>query len=910
MSNIKTFIKPMQPKKGKLNFDKKKERHIIMLDSTEFIKKPTMAQEEAMNMKQANLTIKELVAAVEKGQCFNPCLLDKDNKFVSSSLVAIEVNNDALKQKKYGKITVKDFLEEALISKVKPVLVYKALNTTKKFDRFVAVFKLDKTITDLSLYIDAAYNIKKCYPYADVVQTAMVYGAKEIVYMENNVVAPETTGIRLATTEEVKEMAKKVPDTKPKTEIFLLHKYEEVAKEIELEDTRDALADIKAAEEFEKEQELLATMTDDEKFEHEMAKLDAEIEGTDKLVVNNKTVFDLKEIREQKAKENNMKHKVLLDTKAYSMKPTSLTAGSIQKRLPNCVANVTIEELANALVSGRTFKPVYMTGKTQDTFVSASLVVIDIDNKGSELEQYGYVSTQDFIRKTETAKYKPAIVYTTFSHTKSLHKYRAVFQLNRTVTNLNELAAILAEIKNEYPFADAKVSPVHLIYGGKELILLDKNAVISPVVEYDTEATSTASRAKATEITKVVAEKRNYSEETLVNNLSVLKGKFEGTTIDIVDSFDWINKNIPMTVALGYELDTRFRCIYPEHTDNNPSARISETIDGQQNYICSCGDTYQSLIDVVAKLLNKNKVLVQHIIADAVGITVGSKYQKDMRLLVADVMANTDKIIKKDSLIYKYMYRSNLHGLYNLVQQFASSHITNEPLGAPDKITFFMSRSQIREKMVQFNMKGVDRLGYKINALKELGLVRALSDEEINPEALTKAKAIQNKMILENPRTAKYMKRIEYYELSLITPEGIKKAEDIIQKQKELGVKRNNINSTRRALAMGEEFAASINVQMDVSAKLNSPKIQKELDKVVGAAQKLIAEQGYFTEDQIRKAYDPNRKKRKEAAVKVINDAIPFIIKTLGIKKDRVKKSTKTIYSIPDNIKTNTTIYC
>ena len=82
-------------------------------------------------------------------------------------------------------------------------------------------------------------------------------------------------------------------------------------------------------------------------------------------------------------------HKVLLDTKAYSSKPNGLTAGSIQKRLPECATNISIEQLANKLASGHTFKPVYMTGRSQDTFVSASLVVIDIDNKGSELEKHG-----------------------------------------------------------------------------------------------------------------------------------------------------------------------------------------------------------------------------------------------------------------------------------------------------------------------------------------------------------------------------------------------------------------------------------------------------------------------------------------------------------------------------------------
>ena len=292
--------------------------------------------------------------------------------------------------------------------------------------------------------------------------------------------------------------------------------------------------------------------------------------------------------------------------------------------------------------------------------------------------------------------------------------------------------------------------------------------------------------------------------------------------------------------------------------------------------------------------------------------TVGLSYKlhADLRLLIADVMANTDRIIKKDSDLYRYMYRSNLHGVYNLIQQFASAHITTEPLGAPDKITFFMAQSQIRSKMYQFNMKGASTIGYKLNALKELGLIRALKDEEINVDALAKAKAIQSSMTLELGKSKNAMNRIEYYELTLITPQQIKEAERIIQVQKDLGVKRRHMNATRRALALGEDFAANVNVQTNVVEKVYNPKTQKELDKVLEAAQKLIDSQKYFTEDQLRMAYDPKNRKRKADNIKLVNDAIPYIIKNLGIKKDRVKHTTQTLYSIPSKIKTNTIIYC
>lgn len=608
----------------------------------------------------------------------------------------------------------------------------------------------------------------------------------------------------------------------------------------------------------------------------------------------------------EKEEVSNMKHKVLMDTVSFDKKPTDKQVGAIQNRLPQNAVEMTIEEIAAELTSGKTFKPNYMTGKSQSSFVSSSLIAIDIDNKPDDIKLHGYISLEDFMAQVNDSELKPALIYTTFSHTDVCHRFRAIFQLERVITNLNELKAIGRAVTAEYPYADAKVSVVHPIYGGHNLIALDKTATINPIVSFEDIQPKTI--GKESNITNVVSDKKVLTKEILVSNLQVLKPQFKGQSIDAVNSFEWINENIPMTVALGFDVNTRFRCILPTHKDSKPSARISETIEGRQNYICSCQDTYTSLIDVIAQALDINKVLVQYIIADAIGVTIGSEYQRNMRLLIADIMANTDRIIEEDSILDKFMRRGNLHGLYNLIQQFASKHITVQPLGADDKITFFMAQSQIQKQMLKFNMKGASMIGYKLNTLKELGLIRALRDDEINPEALQKAKEIRTSMAIVGDN--KHVNRIEFYELCLITPEQIKQAETVITTLKESGVKRRHNNSTRRAAALGEEFAAMVNVQVNVQDKLNNPKMLKQRDKLTKAAQSLIQSQGYFTEEQLRQAYDPHRKQKKDVVQKLIDDSIPFILRELEIKKDRVKKATRTLHSIPSKIKTNTTIYC
>ncbi len=611
-------------------------------------------------------------------------------------------------------------------------------------------------------------------------------------------------------------------------------------------------------------------------------------------------------IAEQQTKaesEDPVKHKILLDKQGFNKKPTEFIS-IIQNRLPGEVEEVTIEELAKAVKAGRTFKTSYLTGKTQDTFVSSSLIAIDIDNKGEELKKYGYKTLEAFKEDVEKSLIKPALIYTTFSHTNVCHKYRAIFQLDRVITNLNELNAIAAVIKEEYPYADTKVSVTHCIYGGKDIIDLNPKEFVS--LEVDFNDTLSESMYKAAEIKSKDYEKRSITKENIIENLKPLRNKYEGKEIDVNGSFEWINKNIKLTTVLGYDVNTQFRCILPEHEDTHPSARISETIDGRQNYICSCTKTYTSLMDLLAIVLDMDKVEIQYLIADALGLTIGSKYQREMRLLIADTKANLMSMIKPGTVLYKEM--KYLWGTLNIIQDFASSKITTKSISVNEKRpTFFMSRTQLVSEMRRLNIAGSSNAKSKLDQLKDLGFIRPLKDDEIEKAALLEANKEKNKlMALINK---KYLNRVEFYELCAITPSMIKKAEDLIALRKQLGAKKDKMNMTRRINTYGAKHTADVNIQGNITKKVCFNKNQKEMDKLIGLARNLIVTQGYFTEDQLRKAFDPKRKKRKETVINLINDTIPAIITVLGIKKDRVKKETRNLYSIPDNIKTNTTIY-
>ena len=95
---------------------------------------------------------------------------------------------------------------------------------------------------------------------------------------------------------------------------------------------------------------------------------------------------------------------VLLDTVAYDEKPQGATIGAVANRLPQNQVTVTLKELADAAVNGQSWKASILTDKSNASFVSSSIVALDIDNKdfkGGEI----YTSVNEFMALNH--KYQP-----------------------------------------------------------------------------------------------------------------------------------------------------------------------------------------------------------------------------------------------------------------------------------------------------------------------------------------------------------------------------------------------------------------------------------------------------------------------------------------------------------------------
>ena len=124
------------------------------------------------------------------------------------------------------------------------------------------------------------------------------------------------------------------------------------------------------------------------------------------------------------------KHEVLIDTESYDNKPQGKDIAKITNRLPQNPQSLSIEQIANLATNGYSWKASILSDTSNDSFVSTSLVALDIDNKDS------YTSIDEFL--SIDSVYKPCLIYTTFSSTDSYERFRAVYAFDRTILTYSE----------------------------------------------------------------------------------------------------------------------------------------------------------------------------------------------------------------------------------------------------------------------------------------------------------------------------------------------------------------------------------------------------------------------------------------------------------------------------------------
>lgn len=596
--------------------------------------------------------------------------------------------------------------------------------------------------------------------------------------------------------------------------------------------------------------------------------------------------------------DESQKYDVLVDTVSYDEKPSGKQIAEITNRLPHNPQALSIEQIANLAVSGHSFKASVLSGTSNDSFVSTSLVALDIDNKNS------YTSIDEFL--SIDSIYKPCLIYTTYSSTNSCERFRAVYAFDRTILTYNEAESLYKEVQAQYEGVDIdkSVGPGKILFGGKDIRLLNDYINKTPELAVLSEllTVSIPSSKKSKSYAKVSYENKHMTYEELLSRVSNLDLDIDDTKqVDLSNDFDWINKNVPMNELLEVELNETFKCVI--HDDHNPSAWITtsdEKNDEIQLYMCHSCSKNITLIDLLGKMfpdMSKHQIAID--IIESLGLEIFNEYQRDAIVSFTLLRRNLNKMVPVDSVLGKYMKLRNLNGIYDELISIAQNNISQLPM-TKDKsvVTFYASEEMIAEQMEYHQRTGYNTVDKKMQALKELGILRAIPDAEIK------------KSVLDNFNTKKSVsvgRRVSLYELVPLSENVIAQAEEHIQTRKDLAVKAEANNIVTRINTFGAERTQEINVQADISSISEST--DKTYDKMKLAAEKALQISDYVTEKDIRRSYDPQRRLGAKKIDKLVQVYIPRLIKEGVIKRTRVNKSTRNMYSIPEKVKSGSFVY-
>lgn len=572
---------------------------------------------------------------------------------------------------------------------------------------------------------------------------------------------------------------------------------------------------------------------------------------------------------------------VLLDTTEHTSKPKGNEIVSITNKLPKNPTTLSIKELANHIVKGCSIKPSIFRTTKSDSYVSSNIVALDVDNKANNI-----VSINEFLVLSRQAGLHPFLIYESFSSTKECPRYRVLYRFNKTITDAQEIDKLYNYVWQQFPDyvpLDKSVKYYSILFGGKSIKLLSNSTNIIPDLSNVSFIKKKQAINKATHKHTTVTNEKHITKEEVRANLIALRTKYAGQSMSAKE----INKNIKLTDLLNVSIDEVFRCVLPNHNDEHPSARITIDKDNpdEQFYICTCEAMGYRTISLYKELfgLSSTTAAIKEIL-DL--LEAGTEYQKHAKEFIDTLYSNFDyitediKLSNKDRTMYLLFLR--------IAREKAIKPVSNNS----NDITFYVSNSFIQNRMKQEGIPGARDINISIAELCSLGLIRKLTAQEKDKQALLETRELTSKK-----------NDLDYYCILDLTDERIEAINNALRIRKEKRYRKYGTNAQRRINTYGYEY---------VRNNVHTQAYHKRQDKEVFLALTALIDSGatYFSENDINKAIRKrNHRINKKQAEKLILDFLGDLLAPFNLEYVRVKKATREQYGIDNSYKTNSIVY-
>lgn len=597
--------------------------------------------------------------------------------------------------------------------------------------------------------------------------------------------------------------------------------------------------------------------------------------------------------------------KVMLDVKLYQSKPTTEELKRyINKRLMKYPVNVTAEQLALELTSGKTFVPAYLGTKNskgyrarqKECWTNQQVMCLDFDNqiyiKNPEYPDKSDEKKIPIKKVTMTwdmakAEFKDTamFMYKSFGNIdgdpeKEGHpKFRVVFAFDSVIENRSLYLGNANALLERYPCADqSSVQENRLFYGGTQLYVFNYNNRI-PVDSNKIHLGGFYDRN-----TLVNKQKHNIGAEdpptepkhqlqpikinnnNKFNHIQLLKNKdkyfakltgmeFEEVTFSTRgEVYDYL-KRINLHDFLGIQ-DKTLHDIF--HEDRNKSASIFQSHNtGYWFYNCfsESNPFYGSIIDVTERItgLSKSKNLrylmeifkiklekTEWQIEQEENIQLNLDFIKDHDNYLATAYPFLHSIISRSELYFQVIREFHEIGL-DIIQKLIK--IDDHESGV-----FYASIKHIMKRMYGASIENdkfrIAKEKRVRTAIALLVYLRILDRHE-----LTTLPDVYAERAREAAKLKKYKHTVEFYSIPSYDATLMVEVEKIAKRFKEIGMTVGNFGRQMVLQSCGKEEADRCfpNRKEDKIAALNI-KTCEEIEKVL---LKYIEEYGWVTEDRI-----------------------------------------------------------
>ena len=598
----------------------------------------------------------------------------------------------------------------------------------------------------------------------------------------------------------------------------------------------------------------------------------------------------------------------------FKDKPQGKQCGWVQKSLTQ--VNITIENLADALVHGASFKPgVLAGGNKAENWIEQQLFGLDFDDS---------IRIEEAYNKVISLGITPCFMYTTFSHKEEHHKFRMIFCNDTVITDGNirdrlqaTLMGIIGGIDEVcfnrdrlffggkghtvlYPDYDTRINAESILekYWNDDFKQYISNA--KPKSKKKKDSTAASIKNKGTDTAKERSTYENLNVKAIKeHDIEYLRKVLAHDPIEFENKnefWNYIYSELDIAELIDIDDPRSFCCVL--HDDHNPSANIFTTQNGVQKYRC-CSENLTLNIKQLIELLGdfKSEYKAIQFIMNIYNLSIKEsqwsiEQRENIDLMISNITLNKFKELcpQADKNI-KYAKDTFL-----MMLSIARNNIYSEKFSNNDgEIVFYVTNKKLSEYLGKSNsQKKIDKVSKYVKMLVYHDLIRILDNDQIPKELLKNALKYTN----GNKNRANFYAIPSWViqQLSTIENNGVR--------WKEKGYRIAGVSFDMFYRSEGFDVAASIYPQYkkkkneygEIVDRSTTKASDERTLKISEIILQCIQRKGYCTEKEV--VYILGNKYRYEVTETQIKRSLNEIMDLYGLKKVKANKALKEQYHI------------